>query len=74
MTSRKPGMNIQWPETDQTFVVSPAEPDPYCRTHRDTFVEAFKNGEHVIEMFIGSAQECEEPLPAAKVNHPTIAG
>ena len=59
-------MVIQWSEDDQTFVVSLPEFGPYCQTHGDSYTEAVKNGEEVLEMLITAAKERGEPLPKAQ--------
>lgn len=66
-------MVIQWSDEDQTFVVSLPEFGLFCQTHGDTYAEAVRNGEQVIEMLVSSANDRGESLPAAKVYHSTHA-
>lgn len=66
-------MIIQWSDEDQTFVVSLPEFGSFCQTHGDTYAEAVRNGEEVIDMLVSSAKERGEPLPAARVYHPIHA-
>ena len=57
---------IQWSEEDQCFVVSLPEWGEFCHTHGDTYEEALKNAQEVLELLIESALEEGEPLPEAK--------
>jgi len=54
---------IQWSDEDDCFVVSLPEWGDYCHTHGDTYEEALKNAQKVLEMLIESALEDGEPLP-----------
>lgn len=56
-------MLIQWSEEDSAFVVTLPE-FPNCRTHGDSYEEAVKNGQEVLEMVVESYQEDGLPLPA----------
>lgn len=66
-------MIIQWSEEDQTFVVNLPEFGPYSQTHGDTYSEAVRNGEEVIDMLVSTAKERGESLPPAKMYHPIHA-
>ncbi len=57
---------IQWSEEDQCFVVSLPEWGEFCHTHGDTYEEALKNAQEVLELLIESALEEGEPLPEPK--------
>ncbi|MBD2595836.1 type II toxin-antitoxin system HicB family antitoxin [Nostoc spongiaeforme FACHB-130] len=54
---------IQWSDEDDCFVVSLPEWGDYCHTHGDTYEEALKNAQEVLEMLIESALEDGETLP-----------
>jgi antitoxin HicB len=54
---------IQWSKEDNCYVVSLPEWGEYCHTHGDTYEEALKNAQEVIEMLIESYLEDGEPLP-----------
>lgn len=54
---------IQWSDEDKCYVVSLPEWGEYCHTHGDTYEEALKNAQEVIEMLIESYLEDDEPLP-----------
>lgn len=59
-------MNIQWSERDQAFLVTVPEL-PGCKTHGDTYEEALKNAQEVIELWIEDAQAHGEPVPLPRV-------
>ncbi|QSJ14400.1 type II toxin-antitoxin system HicB family antitoxin [Nostoc sp. UHCC 0702] len=54
---------IQWSDEDECFVVSLPEWGEFCHTHGDTYEEALKNAQEVLEMLIESALEDGQPLP-----------
>jgi predicted RNase H-like HicB family nuclease len=54
---------IQWSEEDDCFVVSFPEWGEFCHTHGETYEEALKNAQEVIEMLIETSLENGEPLP-----------
>ncbi|HEY9800332.1 MAG TPA: type II toxin-antitoxin system HicB family antitoxin [Leptolyngbyaceae cyanobacterium] len=54
---------IQWSDEDECFVVSFPEWGEYCHTHGDSYEEAVKNAQEVLEMLIESALADGEPLP-----------
>jgi predicted RNase H-like HicB family nuclease len=54
---------IQWSEEDKCFVVSLPEWGDFCHTHGETYEEAFKNAQEVLEMLIESSLEDGQPLP-----------
>ncbi|MFN6460779.1 MAG: type II toxin-antitoxin system HicB family antitoxin [Nostoc sp. DedVER02] len=57
---------IQWSDEDECFVVSLPEWGEFCHTHRDTYEEAFKNAQEVLEMLIESSLADSQPLPEPK--------
>jgi antitoxin HicB len=57
---------IQWSNEDQCFVVSLPEWGEFCHTHGDTYEEAFKNAQEVLELLVETALENGEPLPEPK--------
>ncbi len=57
---------IQWSDEDRCFVVSLPEWGEFCHTHGDTYSEAFKNAQEVLELLIESSLEEGEPLPEPK--------
>lgn len=59
-------MFIQWSERDQAFLVNVPEL-PGCKTHGDTYEEALKNAQEVIELWIEDAQAHGETVPAPRV-------
>ncbi|MFN6500169.1 MAG: type II toxin-antitoxin system HicB family antitoxin [Nostoc sp. DedQUE01] len=57
---------IQWSDEDECFVVSLPEWGEFCHTHGETYEEAFKNAQEVLEMLIESSLVDGEPLPEPK--------
>lgn len=57
---------IQWSEEDQCFVVSLPEWGEFCHTHGETYEEALKNAQEVLELLIETAREEGKPLPEPK--------
>ncbi len=57
---------IQWSERDQAFLVTVPEL-PGCKTHGETYEEALKNGQEVIELWIEDAQAHGEAIPPPSV-------
>jgi antitoxin HicB len=51
---------IQWSDEDKCFVVSLPE---FCHTHGDTYEEALKNAQEVLEMLIESSLADGQLLP-----------
>ncbi|UBF26269.1 type II toxin-antitoxin system HicB family antitoxin [Kovacikia minuta CCNUW1] len=54
---------IQWSDEDQKYVVSLPEFGPYAHTHGDTYDEAVKNAQEVLELLIKTYEEQGKPLP-----------
>jgi antitoxin HicB len=56
---------IQWSDEDQCYVVSLPEFTNVMQpcTHGDTYEEACKNAQEVLEMLIETSLEAGEPLP-----------
>jgi antitoxin HicB len=54
---------IQWSEEDGCYVVSLPEWGELCHTHGDTYEEALKNAQEVLELLIESSLEEGKPLP-----------
>ncbi|MEH2138433.1 MULTISPECIES: type II toxin-antitoxin system HicB family antitoxin [unclassified Nostoc] len=57
---------IQWSDEDECFVVSLPEWGEFCHTHGETYEEAFKNAQEVLEMLIESSLADGETLPEPK--------
>ncbi|MBD2210012.1 type II toxin-antitoxin system HicB family antitoxin [Nostoc linckia FACHB-104] len=57
---------IQWSDEDQCYVVSLPEWGEFCHTHGDTYEEALKNAQEVLELLIETALELGESLPEPK--------
>ncbi|MEH1820404.1 MAG: type II toxin-antitoxin system HicB family antitoxin [Nostoc sp.] len=57
---------IQWSDEDECFVVSLPEWGEFCHTHGETYKEALKNAQEVLEMLIESFLADGEPLPEPK--------
>lgn len=54
---------IQWSDEDQCYVVSLPEWGEFCHTHGDTYEEALKNAQEVLELLIETSTEDGELLP-----------
>ncbi len=54
---------IQWSNEDQCHVVSLPEWGEFCHTHGDTYEQALKNAQEVLDLLIESAKEDGEALP-----------
>jgi antitoxin HicB len=54
---------IQWSDEDNCYVVSLPEWGEFCHTHGDTYEEAVKNAQEVLEMLISSSLEDGTSLP-----------
>lgn len=48
---------IQWSDEDQKYVVSLPEFGPYAHTHGNTYEEALKNAQEVLEPLVETYQE-----------------
>jgi antitoxin HicB len=58
---------IQWSEEDRCFVVSLPEWGEFCHTHGNTYEEALKNAQKVLQLLIDSSIEEGETLPTPKL-------
>jgi predicted RNase H-like HicB family nuclease len=56
---------IYWSEVDRAFIVEVPEL-PGCAADGETYQEAVKNAEIVIQEWIETAQELGRPIPEAK--------
>jgi len=56
-------MLIQWSDADQLFVVSLPEFGPYASTHGETYAEAARMGQEVLELLIEIYQADGNQLP-----------
>ncbi|MFM5981168.1 MAG: type II toxin-antitoxin system HicB family antitoxin [Sphaerospermopsis kisseleviana] len=54
---------IQWSDEDKKYIVSLPEFGLYAHTHRETYAEALKNGEEVLELLIEEYQLQGRQLP-----------
>jgi len=69
MSKPKYAVIIQWSEEDQKYVVSLPEWGG-CKTHGDTYEEAARNAEEVLELLVESHDESTEgPAPAPRLFH-----
>lgn len=57
---------IQWSDEDNCFIASLPEWGEFCHTHGNTYAEALKNAEEVLELLIESALEEGETLPEVR--------
>ncbi len=54
-------MVIQWSDEDQCYIVSLPEFGKYARTHGDTYEEAVKNAQEVLELLIEDNHNLPQP-------------
>jgi len=54
---------IQWSDEDKCYVVSLPEWGEFCHTHGNTYEEALKNAQEVLELLIETSTEDGELLP-----------
>jgi len=59
-------MVIQWSEENDAYLVTIPE-FPGLITHGDTYEEAAKNGQEVLEVWIEACEESGRPIPAPRV-------
>ncbi len=59
---------IQWSEKDLCYVASLPEFGPYAHTHGETYAEALKNAEEVLEMMIADTSPLPNPQTYRVVN------
>lgn len=59
-------MVLEWEPEGGVFVVTVPKL-PGCRTHGRTYEEAIKHGQEVVELWIDSAREAGESVPAPRV-------
>ena len=52
---------IQWSDEDQCYIVSLPEFGKYARTHGNTYEEAVKNAQEVLELLIEDNNELPQP-------------
>ena len=52
---------IQWSDEDQCYIVSLPEFGKYARTHGDTYEEAIKNAQEVLELLIEDNIDLPQP-------------
>ena len=52
---------IQWSDEDQCYIVSLPEFGRYARTHGDTYEEAVKNAQEVLELLIEDNNNLPQP-------------
>ncbi|MBW4581313.1 MAG: type II toxin-antitoxin system HicB family antitoxin [Tildeniella nuda ZEHNDER 1965/U140] len=60
---RRYSILIQWSDEDQKYIVSLPEFGPYAHTHGDTYEEAVKNAQEVLELLIENYKEQNRSLP-----------
>ena len=63
ITMKKYTIIIQWSEEDQKYIVSLPEFGPYAHTHGDTYEDALKNTQEVLELLIEDYQTNNKELP-----------
>lgn len=54
---------IQWSNEDQKYIVSLPEFGPYAHTHGNSYEEALKNGQEVLDLLIEDYQARNKSLP-----------
>ena len=59
-------MFIQWSEEDQVYIVTVPEL-PGLKTHGETYEEAARNGQEVIELWVDANEEWGRPIAPPRV-------
>lgn len=59
-------MIIQWSLEDNTYIVTVPEL-PGLKTHGDTYEEAARNGQEVIELWIDASEASGHPIPPPRI-------
>jgi predicted RNase H-like HicB family nuclease len=59
-------MIIQWSDEDNAYIVTVPEL-PGCRTHRETYEEAVRQGQDAIASWIMVAKELGRPVPPPRI-------
>jgi predicted RNase H-like HicB family nuclease len=54
---------IQWSDEDQKYIVSLPDFGPYAHTHGNSYEEALKNAQEVLDLLIEDYQAKNKPLP-----------
>lgn len=54
---------IQWSDEDECYIVSLPEWGDYCHTHGDSYEEALKNAQEVLELLVDTYTEDGKALP-----------
>lgn len=65
MEAKHYSMLIQWSKEDQAYIVTVPEL-PGCKTHGDTYEEAVKNAQEVIELWLETARDLGWSIPAPR--------
>ena len=60
---------IQWSDEDMRYVASLPEWGPYCKTHGDSYEEAAKNAQEVLELLMEDEFGKPVTLPTPKLFH-----
>lgn len=60
---------IQWSDQDQCYVVSLPEWGPYAKTHGDTYEEAARNAQEVLELLMEDENGVPVDLPPPRLFH-----
>lgn len=60
---------IQWSQEDECYVVSLPEWGPYAKTHGDTYEQAARNAQEVLEMLMENENGHPVVLPAPLLFH-----
>jgi len=63
---------IQWSDEDDCYVVSLPEFGRFAHTHGDTYEEALRNAQEVLESLVEQYQTLNKPLPAPKKFEPSL--
>jgi len=52
---------IQWSDEDQCYIVSFPEFGKFAKTHGDTYEEAMKNAQEVLELLVEDSEKLPQP-------------
>ena len=63
---------IQWSDEDQKYIVSLPDFGPYAHTHGNSYEEALKNAQEVLDLLIEDYHAKNKPLPQWRLQYSRV--